>query len=64
MVWIEWIDRVLSDWNQNQKVAASAMTKAMVVTSSGTWKLSTRLSVISVPTMLINTTASQYGAGT
>ena len=38
---------------------ARAIEKATVVVSSATPWLSTRLSVISVPTMLISTTASQ-----
>ena len=54
-----WMESVFSLAYQTPNATASAMLKAIVVVSSGTPKLSTRLSVISVPTMLISTTASQ-----
>src|SRR2546423_12999378 len=59
-----WIDRVRSFAYQTAKVAASAMPKAIVVVTSETPKVSVRLSLISGPTTLISTTASQYTAGT
>lgn len=54
-----WMDNVLSLAYQRAKVAANATPKTIVVVSSGTPKLSTRLSVIRVPTTLMRTTASQ-----
>jgi hypothetical protein len=51
--------RVRSTAYRTANTIARAALKAMVVVSSGTPALSTRLSVIRVPTMLINTTASQ-----
>ncbi len=56
---IEWIESVRSLRYQAAKVATSRIEKAIVVVSRLTPMLSTRLSVISVPTMLIRTTASQ-----
>ena len=54
-----WIDSVFSLAYQTPKVAASAAAKTPVVTFSGMPKLSVRLSVIRVPTTLINTTETQ-----
>lgn len=54
-----WMDRVFSLAYQPMKAAMSATLKMMVVVSSGTPKLSLRLSVIRVPKTLIRTTASQ-----
>ena len=54
-----WIDSVRSAWNHSQKVSASATAKTTVVVTRLTPKLSTRLSVTSVPTIEISTTASQ-----
>ena len=59
-----WIERVLSEAYHAANVAPRAMTKNVVTLTSETPKLSTRLSVISVPTMLTSTTASQYDHGT
>ena len=54
-----WIESVLSLAYQAAKITASTMLKTTVVVTSETPKLSVRLSVISVPTTLISTTASQ-----
>ena len=54
-----WIESVLSLAYQAANVAASTTLKTIVVVTSETPKLSVRLSVISVPTTLISTTASQ-----
>ena len=54
-----YIPAVFSLANQAANVAASATAKTIVVVTSETPKLSVRLSVISVPTTLIRTTASQ-----
>ena len=56
---IVWIESVRSLAYQAANVAASATLKTIVVVTSETPKLSVRLSVISVPTTLISTTASQ-----
>jgi hypothetical protein len=53
------IDSVYSTRYQITNTATSVTAKKIVVTSSGTPRLSVRLSVISVPTMLTSTTASQ-----
>jgi hypothetical protein len=49
---------------RQQRWAASLRLKPIVVVTSETPKLSTRLSVTCVPTVLIRTTASQYDHGT
>ncbi len=54
-----WIDSVRSLAYQAAKVSASRTAKIGVLVVSGTFQPSARLSVISVPTMLISTTASQ-----
>ena len=54
-----WIDSVRSTANQMAKVAASASVKPMVESISGMPKASVMLSVISVPTTEISTTAIQ-----
>ena len=54
-----WTERVRSTAYQTANTTARAALKTIVVVSSGTPALSTRLSVIRVPTMLISTTASQ-----
>ena len=54
-----WIDRVRSLAYQPPKTSASAIVKTTVVVISEMPRLSVRLSVISVPTTLISTTASQ-----
>ena len=56
---IEWIDSVRSFRYQTENVTANAMLNAIVVVTSDTPKLSVRLSLMSVPTTLISTTASQ-----
>ncbi len=59
-----WIESVRSLAYQPAKVSASATAKIVVVVVNGTPKLSTRLSVTSVPKMLRKTTTSQYRHGT
>jgi len=54
-----WTDRVFSTGYHRVNVTAKARAKMMVVVCNETPKLSTRLSVMSVPTTLIKTTASQ-----
>ena len=54
-----WIDRVFSAAYQTANVAINATAKNAVDVSSVTSRLSTRLSVIRVPTTLIKTTANQ-----
>ena len=54
-----WIESVRSLAHQTAKTTASTIEKTIVVITSETPRLSVRLSVISVPTMLIRTTASQ-----
>ena len=56
---IEWIDSVRSLANQAAKVRARATANPAVESTSGTPRLSFRLSVIRVPTTLMKTTASQ-----
>jgi hypothetical protein len=58
-VTIVWIDRVCSLAHQARNVPASATVKTAVLTGRGTPRLSVRLSVMSVPTMLMRTTVSQ-----
>ena len=57
------IDSVPSRAYQTEKVAANASAKQIVDTTRLTPRLSVRLSVISVPTTLIKTTAVKYSAG-
>ena len=54
-----WIDSVFSLAYQPAKTSASTIEKTTVVVTRETPKLSVRLSVMSVPTTLISTTASQ-----
>ncbi len=58
-----WIDSV-SRWRTRPNITASATEKRIVVVHKLTPKLSVRLSVMSVPTTLISTTADQYTTGT
>src|SRR4051812_16830651 len=64
VVLIEWIERVPSRAYQAAKTQASNTAKTVELSQSGTPRASVRLSVSSVPTTLISTTASQYGPGT
>ncbi len=57
------MESVRSRAYQTMNVAASAIVKTTVVTTRLMPRLSVRLSVISVPKMLIRTTATQYRAG-
>ena len=59
-----WIESVRSLRYQARNTIASVMAKIVVVVASATLYLSVRLSVMSVPTMLSSTTASQYTSGT
>ena len=59
MVTIVWIESVRSSANHTMNVAARAAPKTTVVVTSETPRLSVRLSVMRVPTMLMSTTASQ-----
>src|SRR3954454_12866790 len=59
-----WIESVRSLRYHTTNTAASVMAKIVVVVTSATLYLSVRLSVMSVPTMLRSTTASQYTSGT
>ena len=59
MVTIVWIDSVRSLAYQAAKMAARAIEKTITVVRRATPWLSTRLSVIWVPTTLISTTAIQ-----
>ena len=54
-----WIESVRSLRYQTANVAASAIANTIVLMTSETLKRSVRLSVISVPKTLMNTTASQ-----
>ncbi|MNL58011.1 hypothetical protein D3C87_1816110 [compost metagenome] len=54
-----WIESVRSRKNQIPKVTASTALKMTVLTQSSTPRLSVRLSVRRVPTMLIRTTTVQ-----
>jgi len=56
VVKMEWIDSVFSLAYQRANVASRARPNKAVVVSSAPPKLSTRLSVMRVPTMLISTT--------
>src|SRR6478672_1634198 len=64
VVLIEWIDSVRSRAYQAPKTAASSTANSVVLNHSGTPWASVRLSVSSVPTTLMSTTASQYTPGT
>ncbi len=64
VVVIEWIESVRSRAYQAAKTAPSRRAKTVELSHSGTPRASVRLSVSNVPTTLISTTASQYGAGT
>src|SRR3954470_19193878 len=59
-----WIESVRSLRYHARNTSASVMAKTVVVVASATLYLSVRLSVMSVPTMLSSTTASQYTRGT
>src|SRR6478752_3708194 len=59
-----WIESVRSLRYHARNTAPSVMAKMVVVVASATLYLSVRLSVMSVPTMLRSTTASQYTSGT
>ena len=59
-----WIDSVRSLKYQIANTTASRIAKTVELSANGTLWPSVRLSVSSVPTTLINTTASQYTAGT
>lgn len=61
---MEWIDSVRSRRYQMAKTTAKATAKIVLLTASGTPRESVRVSVTSVPTTLIRTTASQYTPGT
>jgi hypothetical protein len=54
-----WMDRVRSRAYQVPNTAASSTLNTVVLIHSGTPRASVRLSVSSVPTTLISTTASQ-----
>ena len=60
---MEWIDSVCSLRYQARKVSASRAPNRIVLASSGTPRLSVRLSVTSVPNTLTSATASQYRPG-
>ena len=64
MVTIVWIESVPSLRYHAANVAASRIVNTAVLSTRETLKRSVRLSVISVPKTLMNTTASQYTGGT
>ena len=59
VVTIVWIDRVRSLRYQSANVTASSTANTAVLSAKGTPNRSVRLSVISVPTTLMSTTATQ-----